>query len=97
MGEASQRPRHFFIKRRHLRQKLRPKVQFLSDLFQFVVFLPLLFFLATEPASGLRPLTRATNRKKKQWQGHNELKCRFSTALLRQSHTELVSKEGGLG
>ena len=78
MGEASQRPLHFLTKGRHLRKKIRPKVQFLSDFFQFVVFLPLLFFLATGPASSVTPLTRATKRKKKQRQGHNELKTRFS-------------------
>jgi hypothetical protein len=36
------------------------------------------FFLATGPASGATPLTRATKRKKKQWKGHIELETRFS-------------------
>ena len=44
MGEASQRPLHFLTKGRHLRKKIRPKVQFLSEFFQFGVFLLLLFF-----------------------------------------------------
>ena len=77
MGEASQRPLHFLTKGRHLRKKIRPKVQFLSEFFQFGVFL-LQLFLATEPASSVTPLTRATKRKKKPRQGHNELKTRFS-------------------
>ena len=68
----------FLTKRRHLRKKIRPKVQFLSEFFQFGVFLPQLFFLATGPASSVTPLTRATKRKKKPRQGHNELKTRFS-------------------
>ena len=36
------------------------------------------FFLATEPVSSVTVLTRATKRKKKLRQGHNELKTRFS-------------------
>jgi len=36
----------FFKKRRHLRQKLRKNIMFLSDLFQFGVFPPLLFFFS---------------------------------------------------
>ena len=51
--------------RRHLRKKIRPKVQFLSDFFQFGVFLLQLFFLATEPVSSVTVLTRATKRRKK--------------------------------
>ena len=91
MGEASQRPLHFLTKGRHLRKKIRPKVQFLSDFFQFVVFLPWLFFLATGPASSVTPLTRATKRKKKPRQGHNELKTRFSNG---PTKTEPLLKSG---
>ncbi len=46
--------------------------------FQFAAFLLQLLFLATGPASSVTPLTRATKRKKKPRQGHNELKTRFS-------------------
>ena len=65
MGEASQRPLHFLTKRRHLRKKIRPKVQFLSEIFQFEVFLLQLFFLATEPVSSETELTRAKEIRKK--------------------------------
>ena len=50
----------------------------MRDFYQFVVFPPLLFFLATEPSSGGPLLTGTTNSTKKQWKGHNELKTRFS-------------------
>ena len=38
---------------------------------------PVGFAHCTEPVSSDAELTRATNSTKKQWQGHNELKCRF--------------------
>jgi hypothetical protein len=64
MGEASQRPLHFLTKGRHLRKKIRPKVQFLSDFFQFVVFLPLLFFYSYGTCQQ-RHATDTCNKKKK--------------------------------
>ena len=54
----------FLAKRRHLRKKIRPKVQFLSEFFQFGVFLPQLFFFSY----GTRQQRHATdtcNKKKK--------------------------------
>jgi hypothetical protein len=80
MVEASQRPHHFFKKRRHLRQKLRKNIMFLSDLFQFVVFLPLLFFFSYGTRQWRYATDTCNKQKKKQWQGHNELKCRFPNA-----------------
>jgi hypothetical protein len=64
MVEASQRPHHFFKKRRHLRQKLRKNIMFLSEFFQFGVFPPLLFFFSY----GTRQWSASTdtcNKKKK--------------------------------
>jgi len=78
MGEASQRPLHFLTKRRHLRKKIRPKVQFLSEFFQFGVFLLRLFFFSYGTRQLCYSADTCNKKKKKLRQGHNELKTRFS-------------------
>jgi hypothetical protein len=69
---------HCWLKSLHLRETYVKNITILRDFYQFVVFPPLFFFLATEPASSDAGLTGTTNSTKKQWKGHNELKTRFS-------------------
>jgi hypothetical protein len=58
---------------------------------QFIVFPAhhLLLFLATEPSSGGRLLASATNSTKKQLEGRNELKYRFSDGPSKMSDEPL--------
>ena len=57
---------------------------------------PLLLYLKVKGAAcARRPLTRATNRKKKQWKGHNELDFRFSDGRTKKELRD-DKKDGGL-